>query len=163
MAAVAPFLHAQAAFVNLRGQYSIPPGAPRLDALFARHGGKVRALGRHLRLREEGKPRDEVVEAYDATFLRYGYRIDASDCYAIDWQPDDEDALSLPIAKQHAQEQVDALRDLRGRLKVIVNPPRPARRSRSCARRGERVPRGREMWFAWEQDRAARARTPSVR
>ena len=94
MAAVAPFLHAQAAFVNLRGQYSISPGAPRLDALLARHGGKVRALGRHLRLQEQGRPRDEVVEAYDATFRRYGYRIDASDCYAIDWRPDEEDALS---------------------------------------------------------------------
>jgi hypothetical protein len=94
MAAVVPSVHPQSSFVNLRGQYSIPPGAPRLDALFARHGSSVRVLGRHLRLREEGRPRQDVVEAYDMTFRRYGYRIDADDCYAIDWQPDEQDALS---------------------------------------------------------------------
>jgi hypothetical protein len=94
MAAVAPLLHPASSFVNLRGQYSIPPGAPRLEALLARHAGSVRALGRGLRLREDGRPREEVVEAYDATFRRYGYRIDAHDCYAIDWQPDEQDALS---------------------------------------------------------------------
>jgi hypothetical protein len=94
MAAVVPFVHRDSSFVNLRGQQSVPPGAPRLDALFARHGGSVRVLGRHMRLREEGRPRQEVVEAYDVSLLRYGYRIDADDCYAIDWQPDEQDALS---------------------------------------------------------------------
>ena len=103
MAAVAPLLHPDSSFVNLRGQYTIPPGAPRLEALLARHSGSVRALGRHLRLREEGRPPQGVVEAYDFTFIRYGYRIDASDCFAIDWRPDDEDTLSAAanwIARQ---------------------------------------------------------------
>jgi Glycosyltransferase family 87 len=94
MAAVAPLVHPDSSFVNLRGQYTIPPGAPRLQALLARHAGSVRVLGRHLRLREEGRPRQEVVEAYDFTFRRYGYRIDAADCFAIDWRPDDLDTLS---------------------------------------------------------------------
>jgi len=94
MAAVVPFVHPDSSFVNLRGQYSVPPGAPRLEALFARHPGHVRALGRYLRLREDGRPRVEVVDAYDSTFIRYGYRIDESDCFAIDWRPDDDDVLS---------------------------------------------------------------------
>jgi hypothetical protein len=94
MAAVAPFLHPGSAFVNLRGQYSIAPGTARLEELLARYPGKARALGRHLRLGKDGKPRDEVVSAYDSTFIRYGYRIDASDCYGVEWRPDDGDALS---------------------------------------------------------------------
>jgi hypothetical protein len=94
MAAVVPFVHPAASFVNLRGQYSIPPGAPRLEELLARHAGRVRAMGRFLQLRADGKPRDEVVEAYDTTLIRYGYRIDTGDCFAVAWQPDDQDALS---------------------------------------------------------------------
>jgi len=93
MAAVVPFLHPGASFVNLRGQYSIAPGTPRLETLLARHRGQVRALGRFLQLRE-GQPREEMVEAYDTTLIRYGYRIDQDDCYAIAWQPDEQDALS---------------------------------------------------------------------
>jgi hypothetical protein len=94
MAAVAPFVHRDASFVNLRGQYSIPPGSPRLQSLLERHAGKVRALGRHLRIRENGRPREEAIEAYDYTYIRYGYRIDPADCHAIDWRPDEQDALS---------------------------------------------------------------------
>ena len=94
MAAVAPFLHPGSSFVNLRGQYSIPPGAPRLEALLSRHESRVRTMGRTLQLREGGKPRPEFVEAYDSTLVRYGYRIDAEDCFAIPWQPDEDDALS---------------------------------------------------------------------
>jgi hypothetical protein len=94
MASVAPFLHREASFVNLRGQYSIAAGTPRLDALLERHRGQVRALGRTLQLREDGKPREEVVKAYDNTLLRYGFRIDADDCFSIPWRPDERDALS---------------------------------------------------------------------
>jgi hypothetical protein len=94
MAAVVPFVNPDSSFVNLRGQYSVPPRAPRLEALFARHQGHVRALGRYLQLRDDGRPRVEVVDAYDSTFIRYGYRIDDSDCFAIDWRPDDDDVLS---------------------------------------------------------------------
>jgi hypothetical protein len=94
MAAVAPFLHPASSFVNLRGQYSIRPGAPRLEALFARHEGRVRTMGRTLQLREGGKPREDFVQAYDSTLVRYGYRIDVDDCFPILWQPDEEDGLS---------------------------------------------------------------------
>lgn len=93
MASVAPFLHPASSLVNVRGQYSIPPGAPRLQALLARHGGNVRVLGRYLRL-EDGRPHAEVVEAYDTTLIRYGYRIDAQRCWSIAWRPDETDALS---------------------------------------------------------------------
>lgn len=94
MAAVAPFVNPHSSFVNLRGQYSIPPGTPQLEALFARYGGHVRALGRYLRLDEDGRPSRDVVDAYDSTLIRYGYRIDPERCFAIAWQPDDADALS---------------------------------------------------------------------
>jgi hypothetical protein len=94
MASVVPFVHPASSFVNLRGQYSIAPGSPSLEPLFKRHRGHVRALGRFLQLREDGKPRVEVVEAYDATLIRFGYRVDADDCFAIPWRPDEEDALS---------------------------------------------------------------------
>jgi hypothetical protein len=94
MAAVAPFLHPASSFVNLRGQYSIRPDAPRLRALLARHDGRTRAMGRALRLGDDGRPREEMVQAYDSTLVRYGYRIDADACFAIAWQPDEDDALS---------------------------------------------------------------------
>ena len=94
MAAVAPFVNPHSAFVNLRGQYSIPPGTPQLEALLARYRGHVRALGRYLRLDEHGLPSNDVVAAYDSTLIRYGYRIDPERCFAIPWQPDDADALS---------------------------------------------------------------------
>jgi hypothetical protein len=94
MAAVAPFLHPASSFVNLRGQYSIRPDAPRLEALLARHDGRVRTMGRTLQLREGGRPRAEFVAAYDSTLVRYGYRIDADDCFEIRWQPDEDDPLS---------------------------------------------------------------------
>lgn len=94
MAAVAPFVHAGSAFVNVRGQYSIPPGTPALDALLSRHAGHVRVLGRFLQLRQDGRPRDEVVEAYDFTLIRYGLRIDPASCSAIAWAPDEADWLS---------------------------------------------------------------------
>jgi hypothetical protein len=94
MAAVVPFLHPASSVVNLRGQYSIAPGAPRLAELVARHSGRVRALGRYIQLREDGTPREEMVEAYDTTLIRYGYRVDTGACFAIPWQPDEDDALS---------------------------------------------------------------------
>lgn len=93
MSAVVPFLHPGSSFVNLRGQHSVAPGWKRVEALLARHGGKARALGRGLRLQADGLPRPEVVEAYDSTMLRFGFRIDTSDCYAIGWRGE-EDALA---------------------------------------------------------------------
>lgn len=107
MAAVAPFLHPASSFVNLRGQYSIAPGTPRLETLLERHRGRVRVLGRTLQLRPDGTPSGELVAAFDSTFIRFGYRIDAGDCYAIPWRPDDADALSrfanalMPLRAEH--------------------------------------------------------------
>lgn len=98
MSAVAPFLHPASSFVNLRGQHSVAPGWKRVEALLARHGGKARALGRGLRLQPDGLPRPEVLEAYDSTMLRFGFRLDTSDCFAIGWQSE-EDALSRAANK----------------------------------------------------------------
>lgn len=107
MAAVAPFLHPASSFVNLRGQYSIAPGTPRLEALLERHRGHVRILGRILTLDQHGLPPAELTQAYDSTLIRFGYRIDAADCHAIRWRPQDEDALSrfantlMPVQARH--------------------------------------------------------------
>jgi hypothetical protein len=94
MAAAVPSFHPESSFVNLRGQYSIAPGAPRLEALFERHRDRVRVLGRILQLREDGKPREGVVSAYDSSLIRFGYRIDTAQCFSVRWAPDDADALS---------------------------------------------------------------------
>lgn len=94
MMSVAPYLHPQSSFVNLRGQHSLAPGWKRVEALLARHGGQARALGRGLRLQPDGKPRPEVVEVYDSTMLRFGFRLDIADCYAIGWEDDESGILS---------------------------------------------------------------------
>jgi hypothetical protein len=93
MAVIAPFVHPDSSFVNLRGQHSIPTDSPRLMALLERHRGHVRGLGRALAVREGSPPRDEVA-AYDAALRRIGYRLDTTDCFTIAWRPDDQDALS---------------------------------------------------------------------
>jgi hypothetical protein len=94
MMSVAPYLSPEASFVNLRGQHSLAPGWKRIEALLARHRGKVRALGRGLRLQADGKPRPEVVEVYDSTMLRFGFRLDTSDCFAIGWRGDEDGMIS---------------------------------------------------------------------
>jgi hypothetical protein len=93
MAVVAPFLDPRSSFVNFRGHHSLPPDSPKLAALIARHLGHVRTLGRDLQL-AGGKPRPDVVQTYDLTLQRIGYRVDANDCFDIAWRPDDGDALS---------------------------------------------------------------------
>lgn len=92
MAVVAPFVHPQSSFVNLRGQQSIPADSPRLSALLERHRGRVRALGRSLELRD-GRPWPGEVRMHDATLAWIGYRIDPADCFVIDWRPE-QDGLS---------------------------------------------------------------------
>jgi hypothetical protein len=97
LSALAPFLNPSASFVNLRGQYSIRPGSPawqRVEALLTRQGGHARALGRAYATNSEGVPSPELVQAYDSTFARYGFRMDTHDCYLIRWRKDDSDALS---------------------------------------------------------------------
>jgi hypothetical protein len=93
MAVLAPFLHPASSFVNLRGEHSVPTDSPKLAALLERHRGRERVLGRGLQL-VDGRPREEDVNAYDATLARIGYRVDADDCFTMAWQPDDDDPLS---------------------------------------------------------------------
>ncbi|TMH44631.1 MAG: DUF2029 domain-containing protein [Betaproteobacteria bacterium] len=93
MAVIAPFLHPHSSFVNFRGQHSLPGDSPRLAGLLERHRGRVRILGRQLELLE-GKPADDQVRVYDTRLRRLGYRVDTSDCFAIPWRSDDDDALS---------------------------------------------------------------------
>ena len=94
MAVVAPFVHRQSSFVNLRGQHSVPSDSPKLAALIERHRGHLRALGRGL-LSSTGIPPADQVRAYDDTLRRIGYRLDTTHCFTIAWRPDeDEDALS---------------------------------------------------------------------
>jgi hypothetical protein len=47
-----------------------------------------------MQLGEAGRPTAEIVKAYDSTLIRFGYRMDPDECYAIPWRPDDGDALS---------------------------------------------------------------------
>jgi hypothetical protein len=61
--------------------------------LLERHRGRVRTLGRGLEL-VDGKPHEDQLRAYDATLLRIGFRVDADDCFAIRWRPDDDDLVS---------------------------------------------------------------------
>jgi hypothetical protein len=93
MAVLAPFLHPASSMVNVRGQHSLPTESPRLKQLLDQHRGHARTLGRYLEL-EDGRPTPPQVKAYDARFLRFGFRVDTTDCFAIPWQPDDQDALS---------------------------------------------------------------------
>jgi hypothetical protein len=93
MAVVAPFVHPASSFVNLRGQHSISPDAPRLAALLERHRGRVRVAGRLLEL-ADGVPQPSQARAYDGTLARIGYRLDTADCFTIEWRRDDDDSLS---------------------------------------------------------------------
>ncbi len=93
LSVLAPFVHPDSAFVNLRGQHSLPPDAPRLAALLERHRGQVRVLGRSLEL-AGGAPPPSEVKAYDDTLVRIGYRIDSADCFTIEWRPAVEDVVS---------------------------------------------------------------------
>ena len=141
MAAVVPSLHPQSSFANVRGQYSIAPGSPALQPLFTRHAGHVRALGRFLQLREGGMPRPEVVAAYDSTLIRFGYRIAADDCFAIAWQPDEDDALSRAanwLAREPARH--DAVLSLGScALVPAKRDPRDIERERSVSAAFDRV------------------------
>lgn len=93
MAVVAPFVHPESSFVNIRGQWGVPPDSPKLAELLARHRDQVRALGRNLEL-VDGQPSEQVVKAYDDTLRRIGYRLDTGDCFTIAWRPDSDDAVS---------------------------------------------------------------------
>jgi hypothetical protein len=92
-----PFLNPASSFVNLRGQYSVPPEGPgwqRVASLLARQPGHVRTLGRATQTDSKGTPSPELVQAYDGTLWRYGFRMDPTDCFLIRWRRDSEDTLS---------------------------------------------------------------------
>jgi hypothetical protein len=94
MSAVFSFLHPASSFANLQGQRADSPGWRRIAAQLERGDRPARVLGRDLRLQPDGRPRPEVVEVYDWTLIRFGYRVDPARCFAVDWRPDDADALS---------------------------------------------------------------------
>lgn len=93
MAVIAPLVNPGSSFVNFRGQHTLATKAPRLERLLERYRGHIRTLGRDLVL-VGGKPSDDQVRIYDTRLRRLGYRVDTQDCFAIAWQPDDDDALS---------------------------------------------------------------------
>jgi hypothetical protein len=95
MAVIAPFVHPRSSFVNLRGQTGGTPGWERIVApRLARDPTAVRTIGRGLRLGPDGKPRPEVVQGYASTLARFGWRVDPTACFAIDWRTNDDDVLS---------------------------------------------------------------------
>ena len=94
MSVIVPFLHQDSSFINLRGQHSLEHGAARLQALLAQHKGHVRTIGRALRLQRDGRPRPGIIELYDSTLLRHGFRVDAQDCFRVAWRPQRYDWLS---------------------------------------------------------------------
>ena len=94
MTAAIPFMHAASSFANLQGQAASAARLHRLHALRDRNGGRVRVLGRGLRLHADGRPRPEAIEVYDWTLARFGFRVDPADCFAIDWHDERGDALS---------------------------------------------------------------------
>jgi hypothetical protein len=94
MSVIIPFAHPDSSFINLRGQHSVAHGARRMQALLEAHKGKIRTIGRALRLQRDGKPRPHVIELYDSTLLRYGFRIDPDNCFPVRWRAEREDSLS---------------------------------------------------------------------
>jgi hypothetical protein len=94
MTVAAPFLHRDASFMSLLGRRGDAVALARIASLTQRSGGRTRVLGRGLRPQADGRPRDEVTATYDATLLRFGYRLDAGDCFAIPWRAASEDPVS---------------------------------------------------------------------
>jgi hypothetical protein len=83
---VIPFVHPKAAFVNLLGQYPIPPtgpGSDRVKRLMAQHIGQLRMM---VRLTEPASRRMDLkkyLAGLDESFSSWGLRTDESDCVSI--------------------------------------------------------------------------------
>jgi hypothetical protein len=127
MAVIAPFLHPDSAFANVRGQRSLSPADPRLRALLERHRGRVRALGRNLELKN-GAPDPAQVAAYDGTLQRFGYRLDTGDCFAVAWRPEQDGLSRIANAASRAPPVSESLAVTSCGL--LPAPPDPARDER---------------------------------
>jgi hypothetical protein len=133
MAVIAPFVHPASAFVNFRGQHSVPTGSRKLMALLERHRGHVRTLGRELEL-VEGRPREVRLREHDATFARIGYRVDAGDCFTIPWRRDTDDALSRAAnALSAALPSAEPLSVVSCALRPTTRDPAEAERERRAS------------------------------
>jgi hypothetical protein len=139
MAAVAPFLHPASSFVNVRGQHSLPSDSPRLHELLERHRGHVRTLGRFLEL-ADGRPEEAQVRAYDARLLRFGFRVDAADCFAIPWRPDEGDALSVMANRLAGErESIEPLSVVSCGLRATTRDPADLERERKMSALFDRI------------------------
>jgi hypothetical protein len=88
MSAIVPFLHPDSSFINLRGQHSLERGAARLQSLLRKVTRAACARsGVRCGLQRDGRPRPGVIELYDSTLLRYGFRVDAQDCFRLVGSP----------------------------------------------------------------------------
>ena len=132
MAVVAPFVHRDSAFVNLRGQRSLSPEDPRLVALLERHRGRVRALGRALELKN-GAPDAAQVTAYDGTLTRLGYRMDAADCFTIEWRPDEDGFSKIVNQVSRAAALTESLSVVSCGLVAAPRDPARAERERRAS------------------------------
>lgn len=93
MAVIAPLVNRGSAFVNFRGQHSLPPDSSKLAALLQRYRGHVRVLGRKI-VPVDDKISAVDLRAYDETLIRIGFRVDPTDCFTIAWRPRASDRLS---------------------------------------------------------------------
>lgn len=139
MSVVAPFVHPGSSFVNFRGQTSLATDSPRLVTLLERHRGRVRALGRALNP-VDGRPPANDVRAYDDTLTRIGYRVDADDCFTIEWRPVGGDAISR-VANwlARAQPTTEPLSVTSCGLRAATRDPARAERERQVSALFDRI------------------------
>jgi hypothetical protein len=137
MAVVAPFLHRDSAFVNLRGQRTLSADEPRLVELLKRYEGRVRVLGRSI-----------DPQAYERQLARIGYRLDPSDCFTIEWRRDDADALSRAANAISPTEPTGEPLSLQScALRAVPRDPAGEARAREAAALFDRVEKNCAQYF----------------
>jgi hypothetical protein len=83
---VIPFVHPKSAFVNLFGQYPIPPAGPgseRVRRLIVQHTGRLRMMVRLTRPASGQMDLKKYLAGLDESFSSWGLRTDESDCVDI--------------------------------------------------------------------------------
>ena len=83
---VVPFVHPKAAFINLLGQYPIPPAGPgseRVKGLVAQHAGRLRMMVRVTEPLFRDMDRKKYLARLDESFSPWGLRTDESDCVSF--------------------------------------------------------------------------------